>query len=263
MTHKKRDPKTMLLNVFILLCAAAMLVCGALFALPFFEYRAGDAAYTELSRSAAALPQPTAAEVPQKSPYPAPSVPIQPDYEALLLANGDFCAWLYCEGTVINYPVVQGGDNRYYLSHLFNGQRNKMGTLFVDASNAPGFSDQNTIIYGHHMKNGSMFASLVGYKKQAYYDEHPELLLLTPSAAYRAELFAGYIIQGYATNDVYKKSFDTEAQFLSFLGAARTNSDFVSDVEVTAEDRIITFSTCTYEYDDSRYVVLGKLVRIE
>ncbi len=75
------------------------------------------------------------------------------------------------------------------------------------------------------------------------------------------ELFAGYVTKGYATNDVYRKSFDTEAQFLSFLDTAYANSDFVSGAKVTAEDRIVTLSTCTYEYDDARYVVLGKLVR--
>lgn len=266
MAGKKRNPKTTLLNILIVLCTTSMLICGTLFVLPLLEYRVGDALYVELSRNAGASPPPAPERIQNadtSGPTPIPLPIPEPDYDALLLENGEFYAWLYCKDTVINYPVTQGEDNRYYLNHLFNKKRNSMGTLFVDAGNAPGLADQNTIIYGHHMKNGSMFASLVGYKKQAYYDEHPELFLFTNSAVYQVELFAGYVTKGYATNDVYKKGFDTEALFLSFLDTARANSDFVSGVEVTAKDRIVTLSTCTYEYDEARYVVLGKLVRIE
>lgn len=264
MARNERNPKALLLNLMILLCAAAMVTCGVLFLLPLLEYQAGDALYLELSRNAAATPLPAPIQNIQiESATPTPIPMLQLDYEALLAENDEFYAWLYSPGTVINYPVVQGRNNSYYLSHLFNKERNSMGTLFVDASNAPEFSDQNTIIYGHHMKNGSMFASLVNYKDQTYYNVHPELMLFTPSAAYRMELFAGYVTDGYATNDVYKKSFDTEAAFLSFIEHARASSDFVSEVEVTAQDRIVTLSTCTYEYDEARYVVIGKLVPLQ
>ena len=263
MSRNKRDPKTMLFNMLIFLCAAAMITCGVLFLLPLLEYRAGDALYLELSRNAVATPPPAPAQDALEESATPTSIPmLQLDYAALQAENDEFYAWLYSSCTVINYPVVQGGNNSYYLSHLFNKERNSMGTLFVDAGNAPDFSDRNTIIYGHHMKNGSMFASLVSYKDQTYYNVHPELLLFTPSAAYRLELFAGYVTDGYATNDVYKKSFDTEAEFLSFIEHARTASNFVSEAEVTAEDRIVTLSTCTYEYDEARYVVIGKLVPI-
>ena len=263
--QKKRNPKTGLINLLIILCAAAMIICGVLFALPLFEYRAGDALYLELSQNAVVTPdrQPAPTAAPGEAVVSTPLPMLALDYEALLAENSEFYAWMYSSGTVINYPVVQGGNNSYYLNHMFNKQRNSMGTLFVDAGNAPEFGDQNTIIYGHHMKNGSMFASLVNYKEQTYYNVHPELLLFTPSAAYKLELFAAYITDGVVTNDVYKKSFDTEAQFLSFIEYARAASDFKSEVEVTAQDRIVTLSTCTYEYDDARYVVLGKLAQIE
>ena len=137
-----------------------------------------------------------------------------------------------------------------------------MGTVFVDARNGKDFSDQNTILYGHHMKNGSMFASLVNYKEQTYYNVHPDMLLFTPAAVYRLELFAGYVTDGYATNEVYQTSFATEADFRSLIENAREASDFTCDVKVTAEDRIVTLSTCTYEYDEARYVVLGKLEKV-
>lgn len=262
MEYKKRDSKSLVLTLMIFLCAAAMLACGVLFVIPLLEYRAGDALYLELSKSAAATPPPPAAQNAAAEPAPTPFPMLQLDFAALKAQNEECYAWLYAEGTVINYPVVQGGNNSYYLAHLFNKERNPMGTLFVDAGNAEEFSDQNTIIYGHHMKNGAMFASLVNYKDQTYYNVHPTMLLFLPEAAYRVELFAGYVTDGYATNDVYKKSFGTEAAFLAFLEHAREQSDFISDVAVTANDRIVTLSTCTYEYDEARYVVHGKLVPI-
>ena len=179
MAGKKRNPKNTLLNILIFLCTASMLICGALFVLPLLEYQAGDALYIELSRNTAAIPPPapdhTQEDGTLQTPAPVPLPVPEPDYDVLRLENSEFYAWLYSEGTVINYPVTRGEDNRYYLNHLFNKKRNSMGTLFVDAGNAPDFADRNTIIYGHHMKNGSMFASLVGYKKQSYYDEHPDL----------------------------------------------------------------------------------------
>ena len=262
MPKETHNPKATLLNLMIFLCAAAMLTCGVLFVIPLFEYRAGDALYLELSQHVAAVTPAAQAEQPAAAPVPTPFPMLQLDFAALTAQNDEFYAWLYAEGTVINYPIVQGGNNSYYLAHLFNKERNPMGTLFVDAGNAEGFADQNTLVYGHHMKNGAMFASLVNYKDQTYYNVHPTMLLFLPDATYRVELFAGYITDGYATNDVYKKSFDTEADFLAFLEHAREQSDFISDAAVTASDRIVTLSTCTYEYDEARYVVHGKLVPI-
>ena len=263
--EQKRSRTNMLVNILIVVCIAGMLFAAVKLLLPLLEYRAGDALYLELSQSAVATPgrAPVSTAASEEAAIPTPMPMLQLDYKALQAENNEFYSWLYSSGTVINYPVVQGGNNSYYLNHLFNKERNSMGTLFVDAGNAPDFLDQNTIIYGHHMKNGSMFASLVNYKEQTYYNVHPELLLFTPSGAYKVELFAAYITDGYVTNDVYNKSFDTEAEFLSFIEQAQAASDFMSDVEVTAEDHIVTLSTCTYEYDEARYVVIGKLVRIQ
>lgn len=94
------------------------------------------------------------------------------DFAALKEASPDLVGWLYCPDTVVSYPVVQGQDNSYYLSHLADGSENRNGCLFMDCGNRSGLSDENTLIYGHHMASGKMFACLVSYAEQEYYEAH-------------------------------------------------------------------------------------------
>jgi len=183
------------------------------------------------------------------------------DFDALRRVNPDIVAWLYCQGTSINYPIVRGGDNTYYLDHLITGEFNNSGTLFMDWRCTPDFSDINTVVYGHHMKNGGMFASIVKYRSQEYYDMHSEMYLLTPVKEYRLEIFSGHITS--PDSQSYSIRFEQDTDFETFLGDAVEKSDFISDIKPTLHDRIITFSTCTYEYDDARYVVHAILKSID
>ncbi len=185
------------------------------------------------------------------------------DFTPLTALNKQLAGWLRIDGTVVDYPFVQGTDNTFYLSHLFDGTENKAGTIFVDYRNEPGFLDTNTLLYGHHMKNGSMFASLVDYKAQAYYDAHPTMTLYTPEADYQVDFFAGYIvpIRDEALPCFYM-NFADEKEYMAYIAEAKRRSTFKSDVEVTAADRIVTLTTCTYEVYDARYVLQGKLTKI-
>ncbi len=218
------------------------------------QYQRSERAYDELQN---ALTVAKAAETVSDSD----PVPIKVDFGSLQKTNPDIVGWLYCEGTVINYPVVQGKDNSYYLKHLYNGTKNASGTLFIDYRNGKGFSDENTVVYGHHMKNGSMFASLVNYRSQSYYDKHPVLYFLTPSNNYRIELFSGYICG--STSSAFERQIKPETNFTSHLVSATKKSDFKSSISVTSVDRIVTLSTCTYEYENARYVVHGKIVLLK
>lgn len=119
------------------------------------------------------------------------TAPITVDFERLQEENKDIIAWLYCPDTEINYPVVQSKDNEYYLRRLLDGTWNIAGTLFMDYRNAADCSDLHTIIYGHNMKNNTMFGSLPKYSKQEYYEEHSVLYLLTPKQNYKVKLIAG------------------------------------------------------------------------
>ena len=178
------------------------------------------------------------------------------DFDALRELNGDVVAWIYGAYTHLNYPIVQGDDNDYYLSHLLDGSSNSNGTLFMDYRNDGAFANQNTLIYGHNMKSGNMFGHLTDYKDPAYYEEHPYLYLMTPEQDYRLDLFAGFVCDH--DEDVYSFELSQE-QLASYM----RRSTFTADVDVPGPDeKIVTLSTCSYEYDDARYVVMGTLFPI-
>ena len=128
--------------------------------------------------------------------------PVKIDFDQLLAQYPDTVGWLYCEGTPINYPVMQSDDNDYYLRRLPDGTYNTAGSLFADYRCGKIGETNNCIIYGHNMKNGTMFSSLTKYKSQSYYDEHPVLYLYTPEGDYKIELIAGFVSK--PTGEVYQ-----------------------------------------------------------
>ena len=185
------------------------------------------------------------------------TAPIQVDFDVLRAENPDVVAWLYCPDTPINYPVVQGPDNEYYLHRLLDGRTNSAGTLFMDYRNEGDFSHWNSVIYGHNMKNGSMFGTLTDYKKQAYFDAHPLMYLLTPEGDYEVQLVAGFVTPD--DGDVYQALYPEDGEKENLLNKWLESSDFVSDYEPSPEDWLLTLSTCSYEYNNARYVLIGVL----
>ena len=199
---------------------------------------------------------PTATPESTAVPTPTPVPLVQMDFAPLLEINEDVVGWIYSEGTVIDYPIVQGDDNVFYLDHLFSGKWGFAGTLFMDYDNLPDFSDYNTVVYGHHLKNGEMFASISNYRDQDYYEEHPVMYLYTPAGDYKVELFSGYARDA----SPIPHDFDTPEDYLAYIDQITALSDFSSDVTVGPEDRIISLVTCSYVTDNARYVLHGKLV---
>ena len=131
-------------------------------------------------------------------------LPISVDFSVLKQENEDIVGWLYLEDSPINYPVVQSNDNDYYLRRLVNGEYNIAGSLFMDYRNDSNLEDDNTIIYGHNMKNNTMFGSLQEYKSQDYYDNHKVMYYFTSEKNYIIELFTGYTIS--VESDIYDLS---------------------------------------------------------
>ncbi len=191
---------------------------------------------------------------------PMKTAPVEVDFEVLLETNEDVVGWIYCEDTPINLPIVQAEDNDYYLRRLIDGTWNSSGTLFADYRNAADFSDSNTIIYGHNMKNKGMFGTLSNYKEQSYYDEHPIMWLLTPDGNYKVELIAGYVTS--STSEIYSIG-NTEEEMFALAEQSIEKSTFASDFQVSQGDRFVTLSTCSYEYDNARYVLIGRLIPLD
>ncbi len=137
------------------------------------------------------------------------------DFEALSNINTDIVGWIYIDNTDINYPIVQGKDNSYYLKHFFDKNYSSYGCVFLDCYNSFEFSDYNSVIYGHYMKNGTMFSSLTKYKNQEYYDTHPQAILVTPNQNYIIDIFAGYVA---STNDnACQIALETDNEFMEWI----------------------------------------------
>ncbi len=183
-------------------------------------------------------------------------VPVTIDFASLKAVCPDVIGWLYCVGTPINYPVVQSDDNDYYLYRLPDGTENKNGTIFLDFRNDPEFGDWNHLIFGHNMKNGAMFGSLTDYMEQEYYEQYPFWFLLTEEQNYRIDLVGGYVTPD--GSEAYALPTDTAGRDALFRKVSRS-SVFDVDVELMEEDRLVTMSTCVYDYEDARFVLVGVL----
>ncbi len=211
-------------------------------------------------------PAPPTQATPEETPEPQPEekpvekAPIAVDFQVLSQMNPDVIGWIYLENTCIHYPIMQSGNNDAYLHRLFDGTWSYAGTPFADYRHKGDFSDFQTTVYGHNMKNGTMFAPLTQYQNQAFYEENPVLWLLTPDGSYKVELVAGLL-----TDDkgIARLSTVSKTQAEEFLTEIREKSTFRSPVEATENDRYLILSTCDYAFENARYAVIGKLTPVE
>ena len=192
------------------------------------------------------------AQVQPQKEIPWPEV----DFSALQAINEDVVGWIYIPDTEINYPVVQGEDNDQYLYHLLTGAYNGSGSIFLDAGVASDFSGKNSPVYGHNMKNGSMFAGLMDYKSQEFFDQHPKAYLMTPEKNYVVHLFSGYVIDAWG--NAWDIAF-ADGKFGEWLCDLQSRSLFSSSVIPEEDDCVLTLSTCSYEVTEGRFVVHGIL----
>jgi len=236
------------LNVITVCLIGIILVSGYKIGKTMWEYHVAKSAYTNISEKTAKVdPKQFTGVV---------------DWKALKKVNPDVQGWLYQKGTVINYPVVQGTDNDTYLHTRFDKQWSGGGTLFVDCRMEKDFKGFNSIIYGHHMKDGSMFRSIRGYTKEdGYYDKHKTLELATPHGNYHLVVFSAFITKA-TDEDTYKMTYD-EAEKQAYINRAWEQSELPitrDSVDVTKNDRLVTLSTCAYDYEEARYIVMCKMV---
>lgn len=176
---------------------------------------------------------------------------------ALREVNRDVIGWIAIPGTEVSYPLLQGTDNQYYLEHTWKGTGSSVGSIFLDYQVSADFSDFNTLIYGHRMRNETMFGSLKHYKDSNYWQAHPSIYLVTDDAVCRYDIYAAYE-PGVKEITFSLGQMDQETrEALIQLGLER--SVIETDIEPTAEDRILTLSTCTGRGYSSRWVVQAVL----
>ena len=181
------------------------------------------------------------------------------DFAELKSVIEDIVGWLRIRALDISYPVVQGEDNDYYLHRTFEGVDNFAGCLFVNCDNEPDLTDQNTIIYGHNMKNGSMFGKLKKFQEEETFNKSKFFWIFTEDFIYQYRIFSAMTVNKIGIN---YQTFFLEDEFQEFKDAAFRNSVVEnSNVSLSYEDRIVTLSTCTGD-DSTRFVVMGKLAQV-
>ena len=188
--------------------------------------------------------------------------PLEADFAALQEANPDIVGWLYCEDTVINYPVLHGADDDMYLRHLYDHTYSNSGSIFVEAANRKRFQDANTIIYGHNMHNDTMFGTLDEWADQEYYETHPVLWLLTPEQDYKIEIIAAY--RTTADSSTYTIFSDVGPEIDAYIASMTAQSAIQTAAQPETDTRYVLLSTCadSFSSDIARFVVHGKLTPV-
>ena len=189
-------------------------------------------------------------------------VEIPIDFAGLQQKNQDIYAWIRIPGTKVDYPIVQHSqDDTYYLNHTVEGRKGLPGSIYTETLNRKNFTDRNTVIYGHNMKNGTMFGDLSLYKNDAYMKEHAQVIVYTTEHIFTYQVFAAITYDN--RHLMYAFDFAREdglQKFLDSLKSVRNMSSYIDEsVEVTAEDKMLTLSTCTGN-DKQRFLVGAVLV---
>jgi sortase B len=173
--------------------------------------------------------------------------------------NPDVVAWLTISGTEIDFPIVQCDDNSYYLDHGLDGETTVLGVPFLDYRCSKDFTDFNSIIYGHHIKNGRIFSNLDKFRDKDYFESHPTGTLTTEDTIYTINFIACFITP--SDSFVYNAVFLSEKERKVFLKEITENATLCRDFDIdTLKDaNIITLSTCAYTYEGARTVLIGYL----
>lgn len=171
----------------------------------------------------------------------------------------DVIGWLYIANTRIDYPFAQAHDNEYYLHRDLDRNRSTAGTIFMDYRNSNDFSDFNTIIYGHNMRNGSMFGTLENFNDLNFFNTNVTGTIFLANETFEIEFMAFAVIK---PNDavIYNPNITTEADKIIFFDHIRNTARYYRDINITTNDRVITLSTCNYEFNNARMVLIGRIL---
>lgn len=188
-------------------------------------------------------------------------------YAALYARNQDFVGWIKIDGLDISLPVVRGENNDKYLKTDFDGKSSKYGSIFMNCTNKVDSLNYNTTLFGHYMKDSKMFGNLMQYKSVNGYKKAPVIEFNTIYGDYKWKVFAVYITNGTSAGDdgyLFNYMFtdlSTNDAVEEFLGEIKLRSLYYPNVDIAVSDKILTLSTCSYEFDEGRLVVMARMVR--
>lgn len=179
-------------------------------------------------------------------------LPYEIKFSELQEINPDVCAWIVIDGTEVNYPVVYSKDNKNYLRTTMEGKNCTAGSIFMDCCCTTNFTTLNTILYGHNMKNGSMFATLHDYKDSAFYEKHPYVFICTPEKQTKYGILS--VHETRFSSDNYKTAF-TEKEYEQFLFGEKEQALYETTCAIDKSKRVVTLSTCVNGSSQKRLVM--------
>lgn len=246
-------------NIVLVIAIAVFIFSGYKLYMIFSEYHKGDKEYQSIADEVIVIGtddknQTENQETEEKTVF-------QVNFEKLQSINKDVVGWIRFDNpSKISYPIVRGTDNDKYLKTTVEGKRNAAGSIFMDANNAADFTDKNTFIYGHNMKNGSMFGQLRKYKSADFYKENPYFYIYTPDGQeVKYQVYAVCIVED--TSDSYNKFYADEDEYAKYLQYIKSLSRYDTGVEASADSQLVSLSTCTNVTETQRLIVHGvKLV---
>ena len=264
-------------KIALVLLLAVFLVSTALWLRQHWDNKGAATAYEEALKVALQTENmtaekafmPVAGEETEESrwvPVPMQNDPVLEELAQINLAalreiNPDVVGWIRIPGTKIDYPLMQGEDNEFYLNHTWQKEQNSVGSIFLECQNSADFTDYNTIVYGHNMNDGAMFADLENYALQTFWERNPYVYIVSDAGAYRYEIFAFFQPEVESlTYGMNPQRNDTKEKFLK---QSLENSWIDTGITPETTDRILTLSTCSGSNYDYRYVVQARLPMME
>ncbi len=203
----------------------------------------------------------------EKDPNPKKDkCPVKVDFDKLRKVNPDVIGWIYIPKTDIDYPIVQGKDNSYYLHRTYKKENNFAGSIFLDSNCRKDFYSANSVVYGHNMRNGSMFGMLkkyydTKYNEKADYKKRNIVWIVTPTREKEYTIFAAREINVSKDMDVYTIDFGTVEEYQEYLENAVKKSLYNTKVPVSTNNFILTLSTCTSTTETGRFIIQCKLIQ--
>lgn len=265
MSRRKRETVRKLVMAALLVVAAA---CVVILAVLFIRKKSGEDAYGRLRDAAVteagAVTEESDTFLETESDTETVLYDWIPevDFETLWNTNTDICAWISVPGAGVDYPVLRNASatnphDAYYLQHTVERASGLPGAIYIEPCNAADFTDPVTVIYGHHMKNGTMFGSLHEFQNDAFFEENTDACIVTPERTYVYRIFAEVVYDDRHITGTY--DFSSEEDYQEFLDSLEENRDMRDiireDVAVTPEERIIVLSTCVKGEDDRRLLI--------
>lgn len=239
----KRKKHTNIVNrmVFVIAFAVFLAAAGKLVGI-LYDYYSADREYQDIQKlvQTTKISDTSAAEGTEAATQNWISV----DFAVLQKQNEDCIGWIYFNQPDISYPVMQGADNNEYLRTTFGGEVRTAGSIFIDAANTADFSDDNTLVYGHNMKDGTMFGQLKKYEEEAFYRKNPQFIIDTPKGRGYYTIYSCYVADVATEEDSFSISFSDSEAYGEYQQLVKKRSLYDTKVEVTPEQKTVTLVTC-------------------